>query len=194
MNKTLEKITKLTMALGAVSILAGCAATCDGEHPHDMHRRHYAERGAQQPEMVMYEAEAVEVVAMEPMAAPMMVATMHTRNGNGGTTEMGHIKFAPSDNGAKMMVDVTDLRPGKDYTMHIYPCGNCSDYSCCASKSMNVRLPMLSVNEPGRLTKTYTVRGVNCQKLNNAKIVLTRDGGYKASWGRIQPTGQWQRV
>ena len=187
----IEKITKLTMALGAVSILAGCTATCDGEHPHNMHRRHYSERSGQQPEMVMYEAEAVEVVAMEPMAGPMMVATMHTRNGNGGTSEMGHIKFAPSDNGAKMMVDVTDLRPGKDYTMHIYSCGNCSDYSCCSSQGMNVKLPMLSVNEPGRLTKTYTVRGVNCQKLNNAKIVLTRDGGYKAAWGRIQPAGQW---
>ncbi len=190
MNKTLEKITKLTMALGAVSILAGCAATCDGEHPHDMHRRHYAHQ--QQPkEVVMYEAEAVEVVAVEPMSGPMMSAPMYTRSSTGGTSAMGYIKFAPADNGTKMMVDVTDLRPGKDYTVKIYPCGNCSDYSCCASTSMNVSLPTLYVDEPMRLNKSYTLRGLNCQKLKNAKIVLTRDGGYKAAWGRIQPAGQW---
>ena len=100
---------------------------------------------------------------------------------------MGYIKFAQTDNGVKMMVDVTDLRPGKEYMVKIYPCGNCADASCCASKCLNVKLPMLSIDEPGRLTQTYNVRGLNCADLNNAKIVLTRDGGYKAAWGRIYP-------
>ena len=67
----------------------------------------------------------------------------------------------------------------------IYPCSNCSDSSCCASKCMNVKLPVLSIDEPGRLTKTYNVRGLTCSDLANAKIILTRDGGYKAAWGRI---------
>ena len=73
----------------------------------------------------------------------------------------------------------------KDYTVKIYPCGNCSDYSCCASKCMNVSLPMLSIDEPGRLTQTYDIRGIKCRDLDNAKIVLLRDGGYKAAWGRL---------
>ena len=138
-----------------------------------------------QGEVVMYEAETVEVMATQPMAT--MKAKMYTRNGRGGTSEMGYIKFAPASNGVNMMVDVTDLRPGKDYVMKIYPCGNCDDYSCCAQTCLNVKLPVLSVNEPGRLTQTFNIAGLSCADLNNAKIILMRDGGYKASWGKIKP-------
>ena len=186
MNKFIKHVSHLTIAFAAAATLAACSTHCGGHHEMQKHKYHH---NAQQP-VVMYEVDET-VVAAEVVPAPMMKANMYTRNGRGGTSEMGYIKFAPSDNGAKMMVDLTDLRPGKDYVMKIYQCGNCSDSSCCDSKCMNLRLPTLSINEPGRLTKSYTVRGLNCMDLQNAKVVLTRDGGYKASWGRVQPVNQW---
>ena len=186
MKDIIKKITTLTLAFGAILLLAACGGGCGGGHPGSEHH-HKNLRGApgSQGEVIMYEAEAVEVVAV-PQQMPMMKAKMYTRSSSGGTSEMGYIKFAPSDNGVNMMVDVTDLRPGKDYTVKIYPCGACSDYSCCATKCMNVTLPVLSIDNPGRLTQTFNISGVNCTDLNNAKIVLLRDGGYKAAWGKIK--------
>ena len=186
MKKIIQKLTTLTIAFGAVLMLAACGGGCGGGHHGNM-QHHKGMRGAPQGqgEVIMYEAEAVEVVAV-PQQMPMMKAKMHTRSRNGGTSEMGYIKFTPSENGVNMMVDVTDLRPGKDYTVKIYPCGACNDYSCCASKCMNITLPVLSIDAPGRLTQTFNISGVNCADLNNAKIVLMRDGGYKAAWGKIK--------
>ena len=181
MKKIFTKITTVSLSIVAALVLAGCSTTCGGRHHMQKHHGHH--NAAQPQEVVVYEATET-VVAEIPMSNVMKV-NMYTRSSRGGTSEMGYIKFAQTDNGTKMMVDLIDLRPGKDYTVKIYPCGNCSDSSCCASKCMNVKLPMLGVDEPGRLTKTYNVRGLNCADLSNAKIVLTRDGGYKAAWGRI---------
>ena len=187
MTNILKKVSTVTMALGATALLSACSTTC-GEHTQMA--RHHKQHGAPQP-MMVYEAEAIEVIEMQPRGMPHgMKAQMHTRNSTGGTSPMGYIKFKQDDNNVKMTVDVTDLRPGKDYTMKIYPCGDCDDYSCCSSKCMNLKLPTLSVDEPGRFTKTYKIRGVDCSELKNAKVVLTRDGGYKASWGRIEPNNQ----
>ena len=183
MNKIFTKITTVSLSIVAALVLAGCSTTCGGRHHMQKHHGHH--NAAQPQEVVVYEA--TETVVAEIPMSNVMKANMYTRSSRGGTSEMGYIKFAQTDNGTKMMVDLIDLRPGKDYTVKIYPCGNCSDSSCCASKCMNVKLPMLGVDEPGRLTKTYNVRGLNCADLSNAKIVLTRDGGYKAAWGRIYP-------
>ena len=188
MINTIKKVSTFTMAISATALLAACTNTCGGHNR--MEKTHHKQHGAPQA-MMVYEAEAVEVMEMQPMTRPTgMKAQMHTNNSRGGTSPMGYIKFNQGDNCIKMTVDVTDLRPDKDYTMKIYPCGNCNDYSCCDSKSMDVKLPTLSVDEPGRLTKTYKIRGVDCSELKNAKVVLTRDGGYKASWGRIEPNTQ----
>lgn len=186
MNKFIKNVSHLAVAFVATAALAACSTHCGGHREMQKHKHHH---NAQQP-VVMYEVDET-VVATEVVETPRMKANMYTRNGRGGVSEMGYIKFAPSDNGTKMMVDLTDLRPGKDYTMKIYKCGNCSDSSCCNSQCMNLKLPTLSVDEPGRLTQTYTIRGVNCSDLQNAKVVLTRDGGYKASWGRVSPINQW---
>ena len=185
MRNIIKKITTLTFAFGTLLLLAACGGGCGGGHPEHMRQHRGAHnRPDYQGEVIMYEAEAVEVIA--PQQMPMMKAKMHTRNGQGGTSEMGYIKFAPAENGVAMMVDVTDLRPGKDYVVKIYPCGNCDDSSCCADKCMNIKLPVLAIDAPGRLTQTFNIQGVNCADLNNAKIVLMRDGGYKAAWGRIK--------
>ena len=186
MIKFCKNITIITVAFGAAILLVGCGGGC-GDHQHHARKQHHMQHGQPQ-EVIMYES--MEVVEMQPVANPVMKAKMYTNSSRGGSSEMGYIKFARGDNGVKMMVDLIDLRPGKDYTVKIYPCGNCSDYSCCAKKCMNVNLPMLSVDEPGRLTQTFDIRGVTCSELNNAKIVLSRDGGHKAAWGRIHQVSQ----
>lgn len=189
MTNILKKVSTVTMAIATTAMLSACTNTC-GDHHRMPPKKPHRDYGTHQPVMV-YEAEAVEVVEMQPARMPHgMKAQMHTRNGNGGTSPMGYIKFNPGDNAVKMTVDVTDLRPGKDYKMKIYQCGDCGDFNCCESKCMDLKLPTISVDEPGRFTKTYKIRNIDCSSLKNAKIVLTRDGGYQASWGRIEPNNQ----
>lgn len=183
MKKLIRNFAGLTIAFSAVLLLAACGGGCGGNHQEMHHKHHRNQNMAEPQEVVVYEASET-IVAEVPM--PMMKAKMYTRNGRGGKSEMGYIKFMPSENGVNMMVDVTDLRPGKDYTVKIYPCGDCDDYSCCATQCMNVNLPVLSIDAPGRLTQTYNIPGVSCNDLRNAKIVLMRDGGYKAAWGKIK--------
>jgi len=187
MNKLCKKLLTFSIAFGAAIVLAGCGGGC-GEHQHHHGKHHSMQHHAQPQEVIMYEE--VDVVEMQPIANPVMKAKMHTRSSRGGTSEMGYIKFMRGENGVKMMVDLIDLRPGKDYTVKIYPCGNCNDYSCCAKQCMNLKLPMLSIDEPGRLTQSFDIKGVTCRELNNAKIVLSRDGGHKAAWGRIHQVAQ----
>ena len=51
---------------------------------------------------------------------------------------------------------------------------------------MSVNLPTLSVQSAGRLKESFIIRGLTAEQLNNAKIYLERDGGYKAAWGTLE--------
>jgi len=84
-------------------------------------------------------------------------------------------------------MDLKYLRPGKAYTLKLYQCGTCNNDDCCDKTYMNVNLPMVMIDAPGKLKKTVDVRSINLNDLQTAKIVFTRDGGYKAAWGRLQP-------
>ncbi|MCR5193969.1 MAG: hypothetical protein K6B71_00375 [Alphaproteobacteria bacterium] len=181
MKTLLKKLTTFTLAMGAVALLTGCAD--DTAPRHAKHHRHHTN---QDQEMVM--VEMTETMTAEMAESGIMKAKMYTKNGRGEKSEMGCIKFVAAENGIKMMVDLTDLRPGKDYTVKIYKCAACSSKNCCDTKCMNINLPILSIDTPGRLTKTFDVPNINWNDLNNAKIVLVRDGGYKAAWGRLYPT------
>ena len=112
-------------------------------------------------------------------------ANMYTRSSRGGESPMGTIKFKETDSGLKMMVDLIDLRPGKTYTAHVYQCGACNDSTCCDTAPMAIDLPQLKIASAGRLQKSYIIRGLTAAQLNNAKLILTRDGGYKAAWGTL---------
>lgn len=187
MTKAVEKLTKWTIAFGAVLMLGACGGGCGGDH-HDMHKHRGHRDMAEPQEVVVYEASET-IVAEVPMANKMK-AKMYTRSSTGGTSEMGYVKFAPANNGVNMMVDVKDLRVGKDYMVKIFPCGNCNDYSCCSTQCLNINTPVLSIDAPGRLTQTFYIPGVSCSDLDNAKIVFMRDGGYKAAWGKIKQVSQ----
>ena len=184
MNKIIKQVSGLTLAAAAVLTLAGCSGGCGGYHDvPTKHHRHARHNAPVEQEVVMVAA----VEETEVISYPMVRANMVTRSSRGGTSDMGYIKIAQTDNGMKMMVDLIDLRPGKDYNIKIYKCGACSGYNCCASSCMNANLPILSINQPGRLSNTYEVWGLKWNELANAKIVLQRDGGYKAAWGKLQP-------
>ena len=114
-------------------------------------------------------------------------ANMATRSSQGGDAEMGAIWFTETNDGLKMTADLVYLRPNTVYTTQVYQCGACNDNTCCAVEAMSVDLPKLQVNNTGdRLQQSYIVRGLTATQLNNAKLILTRDGGYKAAWGTLK--------
>ena len=112
-------------------------------------------------------------------------AKMFTKSSSGGSTEMGFIKFNETDNGLKMNVDLIYLRPGTIYTAQIYQCWSCNDTTCCATSPMVIDLPQIKSDNGDRLQQSYIVRGLTATQLNNAQIILIRDGGYKAAWGTL---------
>ena len=115
-----------------------------------------------------------------------VTANMVTKSVSGGTTEMGFINFQETNDGLKMNVDLVYLRPGVSYTALVYQCGACNDSTCCDMFPMNIDLPQIMINQDGRLQESYIVRGLTATQLNNAKLILTRDGGYKAAWGMVK--------
>ena len=114
-------------------------------------------------------------------------ANISTRSSNGGEAEMGSIWFKETPDGLKMIADLVYLRPNKTYTVEIYECGTCNDDTCCAMEAISADLPQLQVNSKDEhLKQSYTVHNLNPAQLHNAKIVLTRDGGYQAAWGKLK--------
>ena len=50
-----------------------------------------------------------------------------------------------------------------------------------------MNFPTLSSTERGgKLKESFIIRGLTAEQLNNAKIYLERDGGYKAGWGTLE--------
>ncbi len=182
----------LTASLcGAVALLGGCACPnkhyghhsqmqCDGKtHQNCSHTKQKIQSPQVTETVVFYQT-------YEMGDVNDVRANMYTHSSRGGESAMGTIKFKETDSGLKMVVDLVDLRPGKTYTAHVYQCGTCNDSTCCDTAPMAIDLPTLKIAERGRLQKSYIIRGLTAVQLNNAKLVLTRDGGYKAAWGTLK--------
>lgn len=176
MQKLIKKMFMFSSVLCAAVILSGCMMPCQKKQQ----RRHMKPAAATETVVIYqgYEAKGdVERVS----------AKMYTHSSSGGESKMGYIKFVETDNGLKMNVDLKDLRPGVTYTVKIYQCGSCNnDSMCCDKSSMPITLPNLKINKVGRLEENYIIRGLTAAQLNNAKIYLERDGGYKAAWGTFE--------
>ncbi len=184
-NKTLF----LLASLCSVCLLTSACTTCPtqthdnhGYHEQQQHKnKHHKKHKKQHNEPIVfqqnYSASDIDSVS----------AKMSTRSNQGGEVEMGMIWFQETPDGLKMTADLVYLRPNKTYTAEIYQCGACNDNTCCAVEAMSVDLPQLKVNnENERLKESYIVRGLTATQLNNAKLVLTRDDGYKAAWGTLK--------
>lgn len=178
MKTLIKKMFMFTSVLAAAAILSGCANPCGKKQHHGK----YKKPASATETVVVYQA-------YEPDEISTVSAKMYTRSVHGGEAKMGYIKFKETDNGLKMYVDLQDLRPGVPYTAKIYQCGSCNnDSMCCDNSSMPISLPTIKINRAGRLEETFIIRGLTAAQLNNAKIYLERDGGYKAAWGTFNNT------
>ena len=178
MQKLIKKMFMFTSVLAAAVILSGCASPCAKKQ----HRGKYKKPASATETVVVYQA-------YEPSEISSVSAKMYTRSVHGGESKMGTIKFVETDNGLKMNIDLKDLRPGVSYTAKIYQCGSCNnDSMCCDKSSMPISLPTIKSNSGGRLEESFIIRGLTAAQLNNAKIYLERDGGYKAAWGTFNNT------
>lgn len=176
MQKLIKKMFMFTSVLCAAAVLSGCSTMCGHKKP-----RHHVKPAAAQETVVVYQS--YETTGDIDRVA----AKMYTRSSAGGESKMGYIKFVETDGGLKMNVDLKDLRPGVAYTVKIYQCGSCNnDRMCCDKSSMPISLPKLKVEKSGRLEESFIIRGLTANQLNNAKIYLERDGGYKAAWGTFE--------
>ena len=180
-NKTLFLLTSLC----SLCLLTSACTICPNQtyDDHGYHNQHQKKHGKK-----MHNSEPI-IFQQDYKGSDIknVKAKMNTRSSNGGDTEMGTIWFTETPDGLKMMVDLVYLRPNKTYTAEIYQCGACNDNTCCAMEAMSVDLPQLKVNNADeRLKQSYIVRGLTATQLNNAKLILTRDGGYKAAWGTLK--------
>lgn len=187
-----SKTAILLTSLCAISILtAGC--TMCPTHKYDHHEHQYKRQHKDGPHKPQSQDEFVQasetVVFYQTYDASdinNVSANMYTNNAKGGESAMGTIKFKETDNGLKMKVDLEHLRPGKVYNAQVYQCQTCNENSiCCDTEAMAIELPKLKIDRVGRLQQSYIVRGLTAAQLNNAKIILTRDGGHKAAWGTL---------
>ena len=170
----------LASLCGVTLLTAGCSSSCPtGPHTkyEHQHKKHDKKQKKAEPVVFQQNYGSNDVNNVH--------AKMFTRSVNGGTSEMGYIKFNETDDGLKMNVDLIDLRPGKTYTAQVYQCWSCNASVCCNTEAMNIDLPQIKISETGRLQQSYIIRGLTASQLNNAQLVLTRDGGYKAAWGQL---------
>lgn len=185
-NKTLFLIASLC----GISLLTSACTMCP-THTHErgthheqykkdkMHNKHNKKMHDGQPVVFQQTYSGSDVKKVK--------ANMATRSSQGGEAEMGAIWFTETDDGLQMTTDLIYLRPNTIYTAQVYQCGACNDNTCCAMEAMSIDLPKLSVSNSGdRLQQTYIIRGLTAAQLNNAKLVLTRDGGYQAAWGILK--------
>ena len=186
LNKKLFMIVSVMALSGA---LTGCS--CSGNAHHQKPQQHqWAHQANKHHQPNMQSQQISETVIFyqtyDDSDIDNVSAKMYTRSSRGGESKMGTIKFTETNDGLHMKTDLIDLRPGVTYTAHIYQCGACNDSTCCDTAPMAVDLPQLKIDTVGRLQKSYIIRGLTAAQLNNAKLILTREGGYKAAWGTLR--------
>ncbi len=183
----IKTLVLLTSLCGISVLTAGCTMCPTHKYSHHEHQYNRQHRNTpqktQQPEIVEASETVVFYQTYGASDIDSVSANMYTKNSQGGKSEMGTIKFKETDDGLKMKVDLEYLRPEKVYTAHVYQCGTCNDSTCCDTNPMAIELPKLKIHSAGRLQQSYIVRGLTATQLNNAKLILTRDNGYKAAWG-----------
>jgi len=174
MKNLVKKMLMLSSVMGLAVLLSGCTTGCG-------HRKAKTNRAPQATTetVVFYQT-------YEEADINRVHAKMYTHSSRGGESKMGYIKFTETDAGLKMEVDLKDLRPGVTYKMRVYQCNACTSGTCCSNSPLAVDLPKLRVERPERLEESYIIRGLTAQQLNNGKIYLERDGGYKAAWGTLE--------
>ena len=190
MKKIIKKIVIVASVIGVAVALSGCACV----PKHQEHQHQYAQKGGKQHANKQHRQsqspQITETVVFyqtyDVSDVDGVSAKMYTRSSRGGESKMGTIKFVETKEGLHMKTDLVDLRPGVTYNINVYQCGACNDSTCCSMTPMAVDLPTLRIDKAGHLKQSYIVRGLTAAQLNNARLILTRDGGYKAAWGTLK--------
>lgn len=174
MKKLMTKLAMLSSIMGVAILLGAC--TCETSK-----KSHHARPKPAKHDVVYYQT-------YEDADINRVYAKMYTHSSSGGESRMGSIKFTETDAGLKMAVDLKDLRPGVNYTVRVYQCGTCNNGSptCCDNSPMPITLPTIMCQSGGKLEEEFIIRGLTAAQLNNAKIYLERNGGYKAGWGKLE--------
>ncbi len=158
--------------MAVVAMLSGCMM-CPAKNHHGKHQP--------KPDMISYQYNRAE------NDDNMVKATIYTRSRHGGDCDMGYIKFKNTDNGMKMYANLTDMRPGVDYTVRVHMCSPCGDGNmCCDKTGTTMNLPMLRAGDSRKLETSQMVPNMRAEQLKNAQIYLQRDGGYNAAWGTLK--------
>jgi len=190
-NKTTFLLATLC---GACVMVGGCTNMCPtqthGQYGHHNQRGYHDTDKMYKPHKKKKIHDAKPIIFQQNYNGNdvhKVSANMVTRSYTGGTAEMGTIKFKETNDGLNMTVDLMHLRPNTVYTAQVYQCWPCNNTMCCAMDAMSVDLPKLVNSQKGeQLQQSYIIRGLTATQLNNAKIVLTRDGGYQAAWGTLK--------
>ena len=172
-----HKTAFLMASLCGITLLTTGCTTCP-TNTHNKHHKEHMHKKHSEPPVFQQTYSRGNIHSVR--------AKMHTRSNQGGDAEMGFISFNETEDGLKMNVDLIHLRPGKIYTAQVYQCGACNDSICCDTEAMAIELPQIKSANGERLQQSYIIRGLTATQLNNAKLKLTRDGGYKAAWGTIK--------
>ncbi len=197
MKNLVKKLLIMTSILGVAVLLSGCTGCGQKNmmnhpqgHPQQkqMAKKQMPNKPMKQNQMQQNQKpeKVVFYQTYEDADITRVHAKMYTHSSHGGQSEMGYIKFNETDAGLKMVVDLKDLRPGVKYNMSIHQCNKCSTGMCCDKNALATNMPTLMIENPGKLEETFILRGINAEQLNNAKIYLERDGGYKAAWGTLK--------
>lgn len=175
MKNLIKKMLMLTSILGVAVLMTACSSE--------------SKKTSSSDGMEYYQTQ-------ENADVKKVMARMYTHSSSGGESRMGDIKFHETESGLKMIVDLKDLRPGVEYTMHVYSFDNCKKVSKSDSKKtmkcnkdeMSVNLPTLVGNTDGKLEETFMIRGLTAKQLQNTKVTLSREGSDKAAWGKLERT------
>lgn len=190
MKNRVSKIALVASFVGAAVALSGCTCPSKKYSRHNeqvYHAKKQHHKKQMQPQAPQLTETVVFYQTYDVSDIDDVTANMFTRSSRGGESAMGTIKFVETKDGLHMKTDLVDLRPGVTYTAQVYQCEVCNnDSMCCDTSPMSIDLPKLKIEKAGRLQKSYIVRGLTAAQLNNGKLVLTRDGGYKAAWGKLK--------
>lgn len=192
MKNLVKKMLVMSSILGVAVLLSGCMGCGQknmNSHPQGHPQQKQMMHNQMQNKQMQQNQKPEKVVfyqTYEDADITKVHAKMYTHSSHGGQSEMGYIKFHETDAGLKMVVDLKDLRPGVKYNMSVHQCNKCSTGMCCDKNALATNMPTLMIEDPGRLQETFVLRGITAEQLNNAKIYLERDGGYKAAWGTLK--------
>lgn len=159
MDKSIKKMLKLTSVLGVVAAVAACNQTTGRHHAH--------------------------MADVKEVKAPLYKLT------NDGTSDrLGEVKVTQTSNGVQVSVDVSGLMGG-NYGFFVHEGTSCGPISPTGKRGRGMAamdiydvgkksefkahrgdLPVLRINQDGKLKRTYVVEGLTAAEIKGRAVVI----------------------